>query len=262
MGLRERYEPGTFCWADLATTDAAGALAFYGELFGWEGEDNPAGGSATYTMLLKDGDYVCALYEMDEGQKRSGMPPFWLSYVSVQSADETAARASEYGGTILAGAFDVMDAGRMALVADPVGATLALWEPWGHIGARRVNDPGCMSWNELQTRDSGIAREFYAALFGWQMQPIEQDGRVVYTSFTNAGTVNGGIMPMADGQGEVASYWMPYFVVASCEETVARARELGGEVLAGPMQPGGGIIAVIRDPQGAAFAVFEGETDD
>jgi predicted enzyme related to lactoylglutathione lyase len=259
MGKRERYEPGTFCWVDLATTDPAGAKAFYGELFGWEAEDMPAGEGTTYTMLRLDGDYVCALYEMDTER---GTPPHWLSYVSVDSADATAARARELGGTVYGEALDVLDAGRMAVIQDPTGASFAVWQPRAHIGARRVNDPGCLTLNELHTRDPEAAITFYAGLFGWETEVIEENGEPVYGSINNAGSLNGGLMPMTEEHGDAPSYWLPYFTVRSTEGAVAKIRDLGGKLMAGPLGVPAGRIAVVGDPQGAAFALFEGETDD
>ena len=262
MGKRERYEPGTFCWVDLATTEPAGAKAFYGELFGWEAEDIPAGEAGTYTMLHLDGDEVCALYELDPGQREQGIPPHWFSYVRVENADATAARARELGGMVFGEAFDVLDAGRIASIQDPSGAMLAAWEPRAHIGASRVNDPGCLTWNELQTREPELAAVFYAGLFSWETEPIEEDGKLAYVMIKNAGSTNGGIMPMTEQQCDTPPYWLSYFTVPSCEGAVAKVRQLGGEVLAGPLDIGAGRIAVVRDPQGAAFALFEGETDD
>jgi uncharacterized protein len=157
----------------------------------------------------------------------------------------------------------VMDAGRMAVFADPGGAVLCVWEPRGHIGAGRVNDVGCMGWNELHTRDPEAAVEFYSDLFGWKSEPIGQDGETVYVTLKNrADWMNGGIMPLAAQHGGAPSVWMTYFTVASCDDALAKAKELGGAVLAGPMEPGMGRIAVLSDPQGAVFSVFEGETDD
>lgn len=260
MGKRESYAPGTFCWADLATTDVDGAKAFYAGLFGWEAEDMPAGEAGTYTMLYLDGDDVGGLREMDAGEREAGITPHWLSFVSVEDADANAARAREIGGTVDGGsAFDVMDAGRMALVEDPTGARLALWEPKEHAGAGRVNDPGCLAWNDLQTGDPSPAASFYATLLGWQMEPIEECGEVVYVTIKNDGSSNGGIMPSQNGG---TPFWLPYFTVASSGDTLTKARESGGEVLAGPMDIGAGKISVLRDPQGAAFAIYEGETDD
>jgi uncharacterized protein len=262
MGKRESYEPGTFCWVDLATTDSEGAKAFYSGLFGWETEDTPVGQSGTYTMLRLGGDDVGGLYEMGPEQREQGVMPYWLSYVSVESADATAARAGELGGTTHGDAFDVMEAGRMAIIADPAGATLALWEPRAHIGAGRVNDDGCMSWNELQTRDSEAAGDFYGGLFGWETEPIQDDGDLVYTTIKNAGSQNGGFMPITEQHGDAPSFWLPYFTVPSRGATIDKARELGGTLLAEPLDLPSGNIAILADPQGAVFAVFEGETDE
>ena len=262
MGKREHYEPGTFCWVDLATTDPAGAKAFYGELFGWEVEDMPAGEAGTYTMLSLDGDEVCALYELEAGRREMGIPPHWFHYVSVEDVDAIAARASELGGTVYGEAFDVLDSGRMAIIQDPTGAVLAAWEPRAHAGAGRVNDVGCLTWNELQSRDPGMAGAFYAGLFDWETEPMEENGKLAYILIKNAGSSNGGIMPMTEQHGDAPPHWIPYFTVPSCDGAVAKVRELGGDALAGPLDIGDAKIAVVRDPQGAVFAIFEGETDE
>src|SRR3712207_52110 len=218
MGKWERCEPGSFCWADLATTDPAGAKAFYGELFGWEAEDMPAGEAGTYTMLRLDGDDIGGLYEMDEGQRERGVPPYWFFYVSVDDADAIASRARELGGTVYGEAFDVLDAGRMAVIQDPTGAMLGAWQPRAHIGASRVNDPGCFTWNELQTRDPETAAHFYAGLFGWETQPHEDNGKLAYVSIRNAEFSNGGIMPMTEQHGDAPPFWLTYFTVRRSEE--------------------------------------------
>jgi uncharacterized protein len=257
VGKRDGYEPGTFSWLDLSTGDVEGAKAFYGGLFGWEFRDDEIPGGGTYTMCRLDGDDVAGIMQLDE------MPAHWSNYVTVESADETAARAKELGARVFEEPFDVMDSGRMTVFADPTGAVLCAWEPKDHVGAGRVNDTGCMAWNELQTRDPETAGDFYSELFDWNLEPIEQDGATVYVTIKNrAGWMNGGLMPTSEQQGDAPSFWLAYFTVPSCDEAVARAEELGGRVLAGPMEPGMGRIAVVGDPQGAAFAVFEGETDE
>jgi predicted enzyme related to lactoylglutathione lyase len=157
MGKRTRYEPGTFCWIDFQTIDPESTKAFYSKLFGWQAVDMPVGNGTTYTMLTLDGDDVAALNEMDAEQREASIPPHWFSYISVADADETAAKARELGGTVFGEAFDVLDAGRMAIIQDPLGATFAAWQPKNHIGAGRVNDTGCLAWNELQTRDHEAA---------------------------------------------------------------------------------------------------------
>jgi predicted enzyme related to lactoylglutathione lyase len=227
-----------------------------------EVEDMPAGETATYTMMSLGGDYVCGLYEMEAERRKQGVPPYWFSYVSVESADATAERARELGGAVHGEAFDVMDSGRMAVIADPTGATFGAWEPLAHPGAGRVNDVGCLTLNELQTRDPGVVTAFYGALFGWETEPVEENGKMVYASIKNAGSLNGGIMPISDRHGDAPSVWIPYFTVASCDGAVEKTRGLGGGVFTGPLDVPAGRISVAHDPQGAVFAFFEGETDD
>lgn len=261
MGERKSYEPGTFCWVDLATTDPEGAKAFYGELFGWDAEDMPVDETMTYTMVSLDGDYVCGIYAMPPDQRGQGTAPNWLSHVSVESADDTAETASELGGEIMAEPFDVFDSGRMALIMDPLGAVLSIWQPQEHIGAGRVNDVGCLGWNELNTREPEKASGFYSGLFGWRMEEMKESGELVYAVIKNGERSNGGIMPVADQRGDSPSYWLPYFIVRSCDVSAARVRELGGTVLVEPFEPGEGRISILGDPQGAVFAIFEGETE-
>lgn len=261
MGKREHYEPGTFCWVDLATTEPVGAKAFYGGLFGWEAEDTVGGDGGTYTMLGIDGDPVAGLYEMEAGRREMGIPAHWFSYVSVESADATAARVDALGGRNF-GARDAAEMGRMAVVVDPSGAAVGLWEGRSFAGAGRVNDPGCLTWNDLQTRDAQGAADFYAGLFGWEAQIMGEESAPDYVVIQNAGRSNGGIMPMTEAHGDTPPHWLPYFTVRSCDEATAKTKDLGGRVMAGPMGVGNGRISILQDPQGAVFALFEGETDD
>jgi uncharacterized protein len=262
MGKRENYAPGTFCWVDLATIDPTGAKAFYTGLFGWEAEDVPAGEAGTYTLLRSSGDEVCGLYELDAERRDMGAPPQWFSHVSVEDVDAIVSRARELGGTVYGEVIDVGEYGRFAIVQDPSGAVLVAWKTGANSGARRVNDPGCMTWNELQSRDPETAAAFYGELFDWETETIEENGQPVYVTIKNAGVSNGGIMPMAEQHGDAPPYWLTYFTVPSCDGAAEKVRELGGEVLAGPLDLGAGRISVVNDPQGAAFALFEGETDD
>ena len=161
------YAPGTFCWVELGTTDSEAAKKFYTELFGWTPDDKPVGPGMVYTMLNLDGKNAGALYQLDPERIAQGTPPHWLSYVLVTSADESAAKAKELGATLLAGPFDVMTVGRMAVVQDPTGAVFALWQPKDHLGAGVVNVPNSFCWNELMTTDTAKDGDFYSGLFGW-----------------------------------------------------------------------------------------------
>jgi predicted enzyme related to lactoylglutathione lyase len=253
MGERESYAPGTFCWADLGTTDADAAKAFYTTVFGWEAVDQQAGEAGTYTTFKLDGRDVAAMYEMGE-EERSSLTPHWSSYVSVEDVDAIAPRVLELGGEVLAHPFDVMQSGRMTALRDPTGATVHLWQPREQIGAGRVNDAGCMVWNELATPDPARARDFFTQLLGWTIEP-EESG---YGVIKNSGALNGGIRPPQDGE---PTHWLVYFTSPGVDDAIAKIREAGGSVIAGPMDTPVGRVAAIRDPQGAAFALFEGDVD-
>jgi len=138
---------GSPAWVDLATTDPGNARDFYTGLFGWDVEDADAGGGAVYTLCRLDGAVVCGLFEMPEAMRATGVPPNWTSYVTVEDAGAAAARAAALGGTVVDDAFDVLDAGRMAVLQDPLGAVFAVWQPRARIGADRVNDVGCLCMN-------------------------------------------------------------------------------------------------------------------
>ena len=237
MGERDSYAPGTFCWAELGTTDVEAATAFYGEVFGWEVDG---------TRFRLDGSDVAGVDTADEAR--------WRSRLSVEDVDALAARVRELGGEVLAEPLDVESAGRLAAVADPTGAAVDLWQPRELPGAERVNDAGYMCWNELASPDPGRARDFYAELLGWEVEP-EETG---YGVIRRDGAVNGGIRPPQDGE---PAHWLVYFTVESCDDAVAAVRAGGGSVIAGPLDTAMGRVAAVRDPQGAPFAVFEGEVD-
>jgi uncharacterized protein len=249
MGERTSYPPGTFSWAELATSDADAAKAFYTQLFGWEYEDNPVPDDQVYSMARRDGHHVAALFSSDQ-------PPHWNCYVTVTSADETAQAAKDNGGAVMAEPFDVMEVGRMAVIADPAGAALCLWEPRAHIGATLVNTPGSMTWNDLLTPDPEGAAEFYGKLFGWTTEEIPDAGG--YRTIRNGDRMNGGIMPNQDGPPN----WLPYFGHEDVDRLVGEIEGLGGTLHNGPVRMPQGSIAVLGDPQGAVFAVWTGQYED
>jgi uncharacterized protein len=254
MPTRDSYAPGAFCWVELATTDTVAAKAFYAALFGWTTQDVPQ-----YAFFQLDGRTVAGLAELQADARQAGVPPSWASYVSVEDADAVSARATELGGSVRAAPFDVFDAGRMAVLADPQGAVISVWQPARTQGAEVVNTPGSFTWNDLQTTDPEAVAGFYRDLFGWEIAATEGAGGQYFT-INNGGRMNGGLM--RSSQEGVPPYWMAYFGVESTDAAITRAQDAGGDVLAGPMDLPAGRIAVLRDPQGATFAVFEGEYDD
>lgn len=257
MGERTGYPPGTFSWADLGTPDLAGASTFYEGLLGWTGEDRPAPGGTVYRMMRVDGLEVAGLYEMPAGAG-PGRPPAWLSYVTVADVDATVTRAAGLGATVVEQAFDVADAGRLALILDPQGAMLALWQAGTTPGARLVNDPGAMCMNQLTTDDTAGAIAFHHALFGWEFTQVSPEP-YAYWSIANAGRLNGGMMPLPPGP--VPPHWLVYFTTADLDGAAAAVERLGGGVVVPATSVPAGRFVVARDPQGAHFALFEGVVD-
>ena len=260
MGERTTYTPGTFSWADLSTTDQEAAKAFYGGLFGWKAQDLPVGDEgAYYSMQLVGDKTVAAISEQPQQQRDAGAPPAWNSYVTVESADAAVERAKELGGAAHTPAFDVMTAGRMAVLQDPQGAYFMAWEPRDNIGAGLVNAPGAMCWNELTTPDLDGAQAFYGGLLGWTFDAFE-DMPMKYFVQKVGDRANGGMHePNPPG---TPPHWLVYFAVEDIDAASAKAQELGGSLMAGPIDIGIAKISVVVDPQGAIFALYDGQLED
>ena len=255
MTVTATHAPGTFCWADLGTTDTAAAKRFYTGLFGWSFEDRPMG-DQYYTMLELHGKHVGALYPQQEDERSAHIPPHWMCYIAVESADKTAARAAELGGTVLAPPFDVYEAGRMAIIRDPDGAVVALWEARNHPGAGVLGEPGAMCWHELATQNPERAGEFYGALLGWSREDMPME-KFTYTTFKRADQMAGGMMPILAEWGPMPPHWGVYFAVENVDDSAARVEELGGKICTPAADiPGVGRFAVVQDPQGATFSLF------
>ena len=247
----DHHEPGSFSWAELATTDAGAAKTFYTGLFGWSYVDSPAGPDMIYTRVKKGGKDAAALYQL--GKEQKGVPPHWNVYFSVASADESASKAKKLGAKALMEPFDVMEYGRMALLQDPQGATFSLWEPRKHIGAEVMNEPNTACWAELDTTDTESAGKFYTALFGWGTK-VGGD----YTEFQVGGRSIGGMMKIAKEWGNVPPNWLVYFAVDDCDATAGKAQKLGAKIFMPPTDiPKTGRFAILQDPQGAVFAVIK-----
>jgi Predicted enzyme related to lactoylglutathione lyase len=252
MPERTEYAPGVPSWIDIGT-DVEGAKQFYGSLFGWTSMDaGPPEETGGYGFFLK-GDKMVAGY----GPQQNPGPPFWTTYVSVADADETAKKVEQAGGNVIMAPMDVMSAGRMAVFQDPQGGFISAWQPGEHQGAQLVNEPGTLTWNELNTRDLEPAKAFYTAVFGWEAETHE-GGPMPYTEFKVGGESIAGCMnmpPMIPAQ--VPQHWLVYFAVDDTDATVAKATELGGAVRMPGMDTPAGRIAVVADPQGATFAVIK-----
>ncbi|MBA3267980.1 MAG: VOC family protein [Acidimicrobiia bacterium] len=273
MPERDGYIPGVPCWVDTTQPDPDAALPFYGGLFGWEFENVMPEGS-------DDGKYVIGRIRGGDAAAvasiPAGAPPMarWNTYVWVDSADETAAKARDAGGAVAMEPFDVMDAGRMAVLADPEGAVFCIWEAKEHKGAGVVNEHGSLNFNSLATRDLDAAKAFYGAVFGWTTlasagdsmwtlpgygDHLEESSPGLRQQMTEMGAPEGfidvvaAITPVAEDEPDTPAHWSVTFAVDDADATAAKALELGGEVVAGPFDAPWTRLAVIRDPQGATF---------
>jgi uncharacterized protein len=261
MGDRTSYTPGTFCWVELHSSDADDAKRFYSGLFGWDYEDMEMDGGGVYTMCKVDGKNIGALMQQHP-ENEEGVPPNWLNYVSSDDVDATTAKAGDAGGTVMAGPFDVMEAGRMSVLQDPTGGVVAVWQPGRTFGAELVNVPGALTFNQLNTSDQGKAESFYSDVFGWKIESVDTgEGGPPYWGISNSeGHMNGGMMTLPEGAG--MSHWLAYFGTDELDAAVAKIGELGGQVVVEPTPVPTGRFAVATDPQGAFFAIFQGEFDD
>jgi predicted enzyme related to lactoylglutathione lyase len=255
MSQMTTYTPGTPSWVDLGSPDIEASAGFYAGLFGWDvPESENAEQTGGYRQAMKDGQSTAGIMPlMQEGQ-----PPAWTTYVSVEDADATAARVKEAGGNVLAEQMDVMDLGRMAIFADPTGAVFGIWQPGTFTGAGLVNEPGAITWNELNTRDAGAAKAFYGAVFGWTFEDAAMDGMGTYTTIRVGENPAGGIFDMnsRDIPEQVPAHWQVYFAVEDTDAVVGLAKQGGGSVMVEPIDIPAGRFAILTDPHGASFAVI------
>jgi predicted enzyme related to lactoylglutathione lyase len=275
---RDGYPPGVPCWVDTGQPDPEAAVRFYSGLFGWEFVDRtPPGSPGRYFVAQLRGRAVAAVGSQSD---QAPPTPVWKMYVSVDSAEDTSAKARDAGGTVLAEPFEAGDAGRMAVLADPEGAVFCVWEAKEHRGAQLVNEHATWNFNELNTRDPGRAQTFYRAVFGWEATTlVTGDGG--FTMFRRPGygdflaerdpgirerQAAGGapegfedavawLVPMTNGGSpeDTPAHWSTTFAVDDADAIADRAEELGGTVLAPPFDAPWVRMTVIRDPQGAVF---------
>jgi uncharacterized protein len=272
MSERDGYIPGVPCWIDTNQPDAEAALPFYNGLFGWEFEDvMPEGSGGSYFIGRIRGGDVAAIGGVPEGAPQTAR---WNTYVWVENADETAKKARDAGAGVVSEPFDVMDAGRMAVLTDPEGAAFCVWQAKEHHGAKVVNEHGSLNFNGLATRNPEGAKAFYGAVFGWQTlalpggemwtlpgygDHLEESSPGLRQQMAQMGAPEGFIDvvatvdPIADTDSMTPAHWSVTFAVDDADATAAKAKALGGEVLAGPADAPWTRMAVIKDPQGATF---------
>jgi uncharacterized protein len=272
MPERDGYIPGVPCWVDTSQPDPEAAVSFYGGLFGWQLEDvMPPGSQGKYFIAKLRGGDVAAVGSIPDGAPPAAM---WNTYIWVSSADETASKAIQAGGRALMEPFDVMNAGRMAVLADPQGAAFCVWQAREHKGAQIVNEAGSLNFNVLNTPDTEAAKEFYGAVFGWTTLDLgngEFWTLSVYGDYLEELTP--GIRKMTADMGaagfedvvaairhagdDAPPHWGVAFSTDDAHATAEKAEALGGELVVPPVDAPWARITVIRDPQGATFTASQ-----
>ena len=268
MSERDGYIPGVPCWADTGQADPRAAVEFYGGLFGWELEDvMPPGSPGPYFVGRIRGGDVGAISEPE-----AGAPASWRTYVRVDSADDAAARVWAAGGKVVMEPVDAGEAGRMAVFADPDGATFRVWEPKQHQGSQIVNEHGSVNFNTLHTRDMERAKAFYGDVFGWDTidlgpgnsmwilpgygDHLEEGDPELRARMAAVGApprFEDVVAALVACEGDEEPHWDITFGVDDADAIAQRAKALGGEVTVAPFDAPWVRMTVITDPQGASF---------
>lgn len=257
MSERTSYDPGTPCWVELSgTPDVEASESFYRELFGWEMPELPnsaeLGGYRRAKLVGRDVVGVSP-------RMQAGQPTVWATYVSVEDAAATVARVTESGGESITEPMDVVGLGTMAVLTDPTGAVFGVWQPGTFAGAEVVNEYGAFGWNELGTRDTAAAREFYGNVFGWGCDEEESERAGTYTVWKAGEEMVGGMLDLSavGVPDEVPPHWLVYFTVEDTDAAVEKAKSGGGDVRMEPIDIPIGRFAVLADQFGAVFAVMQ-----
>ena len=250
MSERDAYQPGVPCWVDVLVGDPNRAMDFYGRLFGWE-FDGP--GPGDYYEAQLRGRHVAGV-----GAALAGVPAVWNTYVSVTGIEEAVEGAVRAGARILAESVDALPAGRAAVLEDPTGAAICLWEPAQRLGCELVNEPSAYAISVLRTREQDAAAHFYHGVFGWKTEPFAPAATLFrlpgYVGGEPAQPVPRDVVAVMAPDGERAR-WSVDFWVHDADALLSSVEELGGRVLAPPSDAGPLRQAVLEDPFGAAFSV-------
>jgi predicted enzyme related to lactoylglutathione lyase len=249
---------GRFVWHELMTTDPKAAQDFYTKVVGWK-TSSMEGGAIPYDFWLT-GDtpdtMIGGLMGMPPSATEMGAPPSWTAYIEVPDADATVEQVVKLGGKVLVPVQTVEQAGRFAILQDPQGAVFAVITSANPPKPETDPEPREFSWHELTTSDLPGAIKFYEEIFGWEKKSEFDMGEMgIYHMFGRDRFTYGGMMKKTPDAPGV--YWLHYVRVADSADAAAeRAQKAGATLMVGPMEvPGEDRIAVLRDPQGAVFAV-------
>jgi predicted enzyme related to lactoylglutathione lyase len=247
---------GQFVWHEHLAKDPKAAIAFYSDVVGWKTQPFAESGPEEYMMWVGSQGPLGGVMQLPEEAAKMGAPPHWMAHVQVANVDTTAAQVKKLGGKIYKEPSDIPTVGRFAVIADPQGASISIFKPNSAMTLHDVTKPGEFCWNELMTSDSAAAFKFYSDIFGWKiLQEMEMGPMGTYRVYGVGETQLGGMMTKPK-ESPMPPMWIYYVETSDLEGAIARATKKGAKVMNGPMDvPGGGRIAQLMDPQGAAFAL-------
>lgn len=244
---------GQFVWYELMTSDADAARKFYAPITGWGTQPF----DAQYTMWTSGGTPIGGLQALGPKEREQRIPPHWLPYIESSNVAETTRLASGLGAKLIEGPRDIPGAGTFAIIQDPQSAYFGVYDPKGRPGAwNGTPEVGRFSWHELMTTDRAKAFDFYKRLFGWEeTSQMDMGGGNLYQMYGQGQTPYGGIFTRPAEMAGMPPFWLCYINVKDVHKAVATATKNGAFVQRPPMEIPGGMIAILGDPQGAAFAV-------
>ncbi len=241
-------QAGANYWFDLLTEDAATAITFYGDLFGWETRLF----SRDYHLIMQDGQAIGGIAQI-EGELAEGDESLWLLALPSMDLDEDIEQATANGAELHISPEETSMIQRFAVVLDPQGAAIMLLSG-EHLG---LTTPAVNRWiwAELWSQQPDKAAAFYDELTDVDIEWSQNDGWSV--GFMSIGGREWASITKPPFEG-TPQLWMPYVLVADIEQTVQRVEALGGRVLAQASDNlREGSLALVADPTGAAFIVYE-----
>jgi predicted enzyme related to lactoylglutathione lyase len=241
-------------WVDLASSDAAASRDFYAKLFGWNVELNPDPQYGGYAVANIGDQQVGGI-----GPTQSpDQPTAWSLYIGTDDAAATAEQAQAAGGSVAAPAFDVGDQGKMAVLQDPSGALISVWQA-AAMRPFRSDSANTLGWAELNARNVRKAVPFYERLFGWTTKESAMgEGQPPYIQFELDGQSIAGAWEMNPSMPPSApSYWQVYFNVDDVDAAFQKAIGLGATEMIAPQAYPGGRFAIVADPQGATIGLLQ-----
>lgn len=252
---KKNSDKGCFVWYEYLAKDTHKAIDFYTNVAGWKTQ--PFGDDHGYMMWVGEQGPLGGVMALPDQAAQMGMPPHWMAHVQVENVDATASLVKKLGGKIHKEPESIPTVGRFAVIGDPQGASLSIFTPESAMTLHDMK-AGEFCWNELMTSDYAAAFNFYSQLFGWTISQDMDMGPVgTYRVFAVGERQLGGMMTLPSG-APMPPMWLYYVEVPNLETAISKGKNKGATVLNGPMEvPGGGRIAQLMDPQGAAFALHQ-----